>query len=173
MNFEKLAEERYSSRRYDSEKQIETDKLKRILTTAAKAPSACNGQPYHITVVSKDMAKKVARVTKDARINSFVEEAPTLFILSEKPYSKMAGIGAKIKKNDYRSMDIGILASYITLKATEEGLGSCIIGWFDSDKIRDICDIDGEVRLIISLGYALDAPTEKRRKSLSELVTYK
>ena len=82
MNFEKLAEERYSSRRYDSEKQIETDKLKRILTTAAKAPSACNGQPYHITVVSKDMAKKVARVTKDARINSgdtvFIKKADTV-----------------------------------------------------------------------------------------------
>ena len=49
-------------------------------------------------------------------------------------------MGAKLKKNDYRSIDIGIAAAYITAEAAAQGLGSCILGWLDDEKIRAICD---------------------------------
>ena len=85
---------------------------------------------------------------------------------------KFAALGAKVKKNDYRSIDIGIAAAYITAEATAEGLGTCILGWLDDDKIRKICDIEGAVRLVITLGYAADGDSlrPKKRKDMDKLV---
>ena len=95
-------------------------------------------------------------------------------MISEKPYVASAALGAKVKKNDYRSIDIGILAAYITAEAAARGLGTCILGWFDSEKIQKICDVDGAVRLVISLGYASEGEglREKKRKDMEELVKF-
>ena len=83
-------------------------------------------------------------------------------------------MGAKVKGNDYRSIDIGIATAYLTAEATAQGLSTCILGWFDDDKVRKICGIDQSVRLVITLGYAKDeALRNKKRKDISELVTYK
>ncbi len=172
MNFTEIANNRYSCRKYDTNKPIEDEKIEAILKTALLSPSACNGQPYHITVLKGDKAKEVARTTKALKINGFVEQAPVLLIISEKPYSKMAKLGAKLKNNDYRSIDIGILSAYLTAEATAQGLGSCIIGWLDSDKICKITGIDSTVRLIISLGYPLDSATSKKRKTYEEMITF-
>ncbi len=172
MNFTEIAKSRYSCRKYDSTRSVEDEKLRAVLDAAILAPSACNGQPYHITVCKGDIAKRVAAKTKAVGLNGFVDEAPVLLVISEKPYCKTAAIGAKLKHNDYRSIDIGILSAYITAEATAQGLGTCIIGWLDSDEIQKICDIDGEVRLVISLGYALDELRPKKRKTFEELISF-
>ena len=172
MNFGEIANARYSCRKYDKDRPVEREKLNAVLETARLAPSACNGQPYHITVCSGDKAKQVARAATSMNINTFLVDVPIILVISEKPYCKTAAIGARLKHNDYRSIDIGILASYITAEATALGLSSCIIGWLDSDKISDICGLQGDVRLLISIGYAKDAPSVKKRKSLDELVDF-
>ena len=175
MNFREIAEQRQSCRAYNSDKIVEKEKLDAILEVARLSPSACNGQPYHITVCTGEIAKKVAKATQGMGINKFAPEAPVLLVISEKPYVKTAALGAKMKKNDYRSMDIGILSAYITAEATAQGLGSCILGWLDEDKIREICtNIDGTVRLVITLGYAKDDEKLrlKKRKDMDELVSY-
>ena len=175
MNFREIAEQRQSCRAYNSDKIVEKEKLDAILEVARLSPSACNGQPYHITVCTGEIAKKVAKATQVMGINKFAPEAPVLLVISEKPYVKTAALGAKMKKNDYRSMDIGILSAYITAEATAQGLGSCILGWLDEDKIREICtNIDGTVRLVITLGYAKDDEKLrlKKRKDMDELVSY-
>ena len=81
-------------------------------------------------------------------------------------------MGAKVKGNDYRSIDIGIVAAYITAEATAQGLGSCILGWLEDAEIREICGLEGAVRLVITLGYAAegDKLRTKKRKDLAELV---
>jgi nitroreductase len=91
------------------------------------------------------------------------------------PYCKTAAMGAKVKGNDYRSMDIGIVAAYITAEAAAQGLGSCMLGWLDDEKIRAICGVDGAIRLVITIGYAKegDKLRAKKRKDLDELVTFK
>ena len=175
MNFKEIAEQRQSCRAYNSDKMVEKEKLEAILESARLSPSACNGQPYHITVCTGETAKKVAKATQGMGINKFAPEAPVLLVISEKPYVKTAALGARMKKNDYRSMDIGILSAYITAEATAQGLGSCILGWLDEDKIREICtNIDGTVRLVITLGYAKDDEKlrSKKRKDMDELVSY-
>ena len=174
MNFTEIAEKRQSCRSYDSERAIEREKLELILEAGRLAPSACNDQPYHITVCEGELAKKVAAATQGMGINKFAPEAPILLVISEKPYNKATALGAKLKNNDYRSMDIGILAAYITAEATVQGLGSCILGWLNEAEIRELCRLDGTVRLVITLGYAGegDKPRTKRRKSMDELVTF-
>ena len=173
MNFTEIARARQSCRSYDAERMVEEEKLEAILEAARLAPSACNGQPYHLTVCRGEKAKEVAEATKGMGINRFADEAPVMIVISEESYVPSAALGAKIKKNDYRSIDIGIVAAYITAEATTQGLSTCILGWLDDKAIRDICKLDAAVRLVITLGYAADSDKlrEKKRKPLEELVT--
>ena len=172
MNFTEIAEKRQSCRAYDPDRVVEQEKLENILASARLSPSACNGQPYHITVCRGDAAKRVALATQGMGMNKFASDAPVMLVISEMPYVASAALGARVKKNDYRSIDIGIVAAYITAEATAEGLGSCILGWLDDEKIRDICAIEGAVRLVITLGYAKadDKLREKKRKDADQLV---
>ena len=174
MDFAEITKVRQSCRNYDPQREVETEKLDTILEAARLAPSACNGQPYAITVCKGDAAARVARATQGMGMNKFATDAPLMLVISEKPYVASAALGAKVKKNDYRSIDIGIVAAYITAQAAELGLGSCILGWLDDKKIREICDIDGTVRLVITLGYASadDKLRTKKRKPISEIVKF-
>ena len=86
----------------------------------------------------------------------------------------MAAMGAKLKHNDYRSIDIGIASAYITAEAASLGVDSCILGWINDEQIREICDIKGAARLVIALGYAKEPKLRpKKRKSVEEMVTFK
>ena len=171
MNFKEIAEARQSCRSYDEDRAVEDEKLASILEVGRLSPSACNGQPYHITVCKGEAARKVARAVQGMGMNKFADSAPVLLVISEMPYVKSAAIGAKIKKNDYRSIDIGILSAYLTAEATAQGLSTCILGWLDDSKIREICSLDGAVRLVITLGYASegDKLRTKKRKDIFEL----
>ena len=175
MNFLEIAENRQSCRSYDETKAVEPEKLEAILRAAQLAPSACNGQPYHLTVCRGETAKAAAEATMGMGMNKFAPQAPILLVISEMPYCKTAALGAKVKGNDYRSIDIGIVAAYITAEATAQGLSTCILGWLDDKKLREICGVDHPVRLVITLGYAKedDKLRTKKRKDLSELVTTK
>ena len=175
MNFTEIAETRQSCRSYDAGREVEEEKLQAVLRAAQLAPSACNGQPYHITLCRGEAARQVAKATMGMGMNKFAADAPILLVLSEKPYVKTAALGAKVKGNDYRSMDIGIVAAYITAEAAAQGLGSCMLGWLDDEKIRTICGLDSPARLVITLGYARegDKLRPKKRKALEELVTVK
>ena len=172
MNFTEIAQNRQSCRSYDPTKTVEEEKIAAILEAARLAPSACNSQPYHITVCEGESAREVAKATMGMGMNKFAADAPVMMVISEDSYNATAALGAKVKKNDYRSIDIGILSAYITAEAEAQGLGSCIIGWFDEKKIREICSC-GTPRLVISIGYAKeeDALRDKKRKDISKLAS--
>lgn len=173
MDFLEIARVRQSCRSYDENRPVEQEKLDAILEAVRLAPSACNGQPYHVTVCRERAAKEVAAATMGMGINKFASQAPVMLVLSEEPYAKTAALGAKLKGNDFRSIDIGIAAAYLTAEATAQGLGTCILGWFDDEKIRKLCGLTMPVRLVVTLGYASekDVPREKKRKDLSKLVS--
>ena len=172
MNFTEIATNRQSCRSFDNTRAVEQEKLDAILSSARLSPSACNGQPYFLTVCKGETALKVAKATMGMGMNKFSADAPVQIVISEMPYTRTAALGAKVKGNDYRSIDIGIVAAYITAEATALGLGSCILGWLDSDKIKEICNLSGEVRLVISIGYptANDKLRPKKRKDFDELI---
>ena len=108
-------------------------------------------------------------------LNKFAVQAPICIVVSEMPYVKSAAMGAKVKNNDYRSIDIGIVTAYLTAEASAQGLSTCILGWLDDSKIRAICDLEYPVRLVITLGYAKegDALRKKVRKDMDTLVSWK
>lgn len=174
MNFKEIAEFRQSCRKYDNSKMIEKEKIDAILSCARLAPSACNSQPYKITVCSGKSAKMVAAETQSMGMNKFTDDAPVMLVISEGNYVASAAFGAKLKNNDYRSIDIGILSAYITAEAAAQGLGSCILGWFNDKKIREICSLQTPIRLVIALGYpaADDKIRLKKRKDLNSFVSF-
>ena len=173
MDFLEIAKTRQSCRSYDENRAVEPEKLASVLEAAQLSPSACNGQPYHFTVCRGNAAEEVALACRGLGMNKFATQAPIVIVVSEEPYVKSAAMGAKVKGNDYRSIDIGIATAYLTAEATAQGLSTCILGWLDDARIREVCGLKYPVRLVITLGYAAegDKLREKKRKDLSELVT--
>ena len=174
MDFLDIAKLRQSCRSYDAARPVENEKIESVLEAARLAPSACNGQPYRFTVCTGDAAREVAKATMGKGMNKFAQQAPVMIVISEMPYVKSAELGAKIKNNDYRSMDIGIACAYLTAQAASLGLGTCILGWFDDERIREICGLEYPVRLVITMGYPDSGDTlrEKKRKQMDELVSF-
>ena len=176
MDFLEIANARQSCRSYDETKAVEPEKLQKVLEAARLAPSACNGQPYTLTVCTGEKAKKVALLTRGmGGMNKFAVQAPVCIVISEAAYNRTAALGAKVKGNDYRSIDIGIMVAYLTAEATAQGLSTCILGWLDDEKIRAVCGTNSATRLVITLGYARegDPLRTKKRKPLTELVTHR
>ncbi len=172
MNFTQIEQTRQSCRSYDASREVEQGKLNAILESARLAPSACNAQPYHITVCRGEAAKAAAKAVQAMGMNKFATDCPVMLVISEAPYNATAALGAKVKDNDYRSIDIGLMTAYLTAEATAQGLSTCILGWLDDKELRRICGIEEKVRLVISLGYAKadDKLRQKKRKDMDELV---
>ena len=175
MDFMEIANARQSCRSYDETRTVEPEKLQAVLEAARLAPSACNGQPYVLTVCTGEKAKEVALLTRGlGGMNKFAVQAPVCIVVSEGAYVRSAALGAKVKGNDYRSIDIGILTAYLTAEATAQGLSTCILGWLDDEKIRQAVGTNSATRLVITLGYAKedDKLRQKKRKELGEFVRF-
>ena len=171
MSFIELANKRESCRSYDPSREVEQEKIEKILSVARLSPSACNSQPYHVTVATGEAAREIGKACMGMGMNPFMKDVPLMMVISERDYNKTAAFGAKIKHNDYRSIDIGILAANITLAAADLDLGSCIVGWFDNKKICEILSSDVTARLVIAIGYPKEdkPPRDKKRKETNEL----
>jgi nitroreductase len=175
-NMLELISSRQSDRQY-SDKPVEKEKLDRITEAGRLSPSACNGQPWKFIVVTDPaLLKKVAEAasTKLLRINTFVAQAPALIVIVREGSNITSNVGGTVKAKDYSVIDIGIAAGNICLQAKAEGLGSCIIGWFDEKMVRKVFSIprSKRVELIITLGYSLSELRTKKRKAKEEVVTY-
>jgi len=120
----------------------------------------------------------VARQTYDEVLsfNKFVRSAPLLVVLVLEKPKVVTRLGAVIKKLEYPLIDIGIAAEHFCLQATEEGLGTCMLGWFNPKPIKKILNIPRSrtIGLIISVGYAPDdyRIREKSRKKTEEVISY-
>jgi nitroreductase len=167
---------RQSDRKY-SDKEIEKEKLGRIIEAGRMAPSACNAQPWKFIVVTEpELIAKVAEAASAKLIgmNSFVGQAQSIIVVVREKPNLSSKVGATIKNKDYSLIDIGIATENICIQAKAEGIGSCIIGWFDESEIRRLLSIpkSKRVELLITLGYSLSDQREKRRKPAEEVVSY-
>ena len=177
MDFQELINKRQSVRKYQSEKLIEEEKIFRILESGRLAPSASNSQPWTFIVVDKpDLLNQVAKAThgKLIGINKFVVQAPLLIVIVIEKPKITTQIGGAIKNKEYPLIDIGIAAEHMCLQAEEDGIGSCMLGWFDEKKIKKLLNIPKKktIGLIISFGYAPDdyKVRKKIRKTQSEII---
>ena len=177
MNFSQLLMQRQSVRRYE-EKPVEEDKLDRCLEAAYMAPSACNAQPWKFIIVDDpSLLKKVAGETwnKLVSFNKFVAQAPMIVVITIEKSPIVPTIGGRIKKKEYPLIDIGIAAEHFCLQATEEGLGTCMLGWFNEKSIQKLLHIpkNRKIGLMISVGYAPKnyKMRKKIRKVKSKVIT--
>ena len=167
---------RQSDRRY-SDKPVEKAKLDRITEAGRMAPSACNAQPWKFVVVTDPALLKMiadAASEKLTGMNTFVAQAPAIIAVVRERPNFSSRIGGTIKKKDYSYIDIGIATENICLQARAEGIGSCIIGWFDENLVRKILSVPRgkRVLLLITLGYSLSEYRTKKRKSPGEVISY-
>jgi len=167
---------RQSDRKY-SDKPVEDEKLARIIEAGRMAPSACNAQPWKFIVVTDtSLIQKLSQAVTEklTGMNSFVNQSPLLIIIVREKPNFSSKIGGKIKNKDYSHIDIGIASANICLQAAAEGIGSCIIGWFDESMIRKILSIpvSKRIELIITLGYSLSEYREKKRKPKEVTVSF-
>jgi len=176
MDFNSLALTRQSDRSY-LDQPVETDKLDRIMECARLAPSACNAQPWHIIVVDNQVLKnKIADATSEKILgmNHFTKQAPIHLVLVEESANFTSNFGSWVKRKHFPLIDIGIIAAHICLAAADEGLGSCMIGWFDEAKVKKLLQVPASkrVQLIITLGYPATKTRTKIRKPIDEIVSY-
>ena len=174
MDFLALAQSRQSDRAYEK-RPVEREKLERILQAACLAPSACNAQPWKFVVVDDpELSVKVGRATAGLGMNKFAKDAPVHILIVEESMNITSFLGAKIKDKYFPLIDIGIAAAHITLAAESEGLGSCILGWFDEKEIKKLTGIPAGKRLLldITIGYAAKPKRKKSRKPMEKVVSY-
>ena len=184
MKFIELAEKRYSVRKYDS-RPIERAVLDRCIEAARLAPSAVNAQPWHFVVADEPETVRVLgrAASPSSTMNRFAHQAPVIAaVVVEKP-NLISQVGGFLKNRPFYLVDIGIAAEHFCLQAAEEGVGTCIIGWFDERSVRKTLNIPSSKRvaLLITLGYsdvAEPGPAErtktsrKNRKSTGEMSSY-
>ncbi len=170
-----LFNSRQSERRY-LDRPVEKEKIERITEAGRLSPSACNGQPWRFIVVDEPaLRQQVATATESEilRMNTFVHQAPVLIVIVREKSNFTSRAGDLIKKRDYSLIDIGIATASIVYQAAAEGLGTCILGWFDEKKIREFLSIpkSKRVELVISVGYTENQHRNKTRKPSGEVIT--
>ena len=168
MDFLQLVLSRQSDRAYDKERPVEAEKLERILEAARLAPSACNAQPW------KFLASKVGKAAAGLGMNKFAKDAPVHILVVEESANITSLLGGKVKGKHFPLIDIGIAAAHITLAAENEGLGSCILGWFDEKEIKQLTGIPASKRLLldIAIGYPVKEKRKKMRKPKEKVISY-
>lgn len=173
-NFFELIEKRESCRSY-SDKGVEKEKLIKCIEAARLAPSACNSQPWSFIVVNGEKSKEVAKCTQKTGMNKFTDNCPAFIIVCEEKATLSAKIADLIESQSYAQIDIGLTTSHICYAATEQGLSTCILGWFDEGKLVDLLELseNTRVRLVIAVAYAQSNDLRvKKRKELDEIMTY-
>lgn len=176
MTYREMIEKRESCRDYDAARPVEKEKLVACIEAARLAPSACNSQPWKFyAVTEKETLEKVCAAIQGMGMNKFASDCPALTVIAEERGNVSERVGARLKKQDFVSVDIGLAVSQYCYAALEAGLSTCIIGWLDEGKIVSALKLPKEtkIRLVLATGYAkTGALRTKQRKPLSEMAAF-
>ncbi len=176
MEFMEVVRKRRSVRSY-SDRPVEDEKLEAMLEAARLAPSWVNKQCWHY-IILKDK-NNIAKVTSATMIfNKFLNTAPVLVVVCGDPEKSGSHNGL-----DYFLVDVAISLEHFVLAGTDQGLGTCWIGGFNEEQIKEILSIPERIRVVAltPVGYQSEEPTlgeivrkkvirGARRKAVSEFV---
>lgn len=168
MDYFELIKKRASIRSYEK-REVEEEKVRKLLEAANSAPSAGNLQGYKIIVVKGKQTRK--NLAKAAYGQSFVHQAPLdlVFLQDQKrPGMKYGQRGRKL----YSLQDATIAATFAHLASFELGLGSCWVGAFDEMVVKEVLGTDLRPVAIIAVGYPKKIGTATKRRSLDDLIEW-
>jgi nitroreductase len=154
MDFMEVISKRRAIRKYKKD-PIPDEKLEKLFQALRLAPSGNNRQPYKFIFVKDENTRH--EIVRRACHQDFLYDAPVLMVACCEPG---------------RAFDTAIAVDHMVLAATNEGLGTCWVGWFERDAVREILEIDSkmEIPILVPIGYADQRPEEKPRKPIEELV---
>jgi nitroreductase len=180
-SFLDLIKKRQSVRSY-LDRPVEREKIERCLEAARLAPSGSNSQPWYYVVVDEPKLREaVARETfgRFVSFNRFTMQAPVFVVIVSEIRNRLKRVlmktGEAIQNKSYAQIDLGITAEHFCIQAVKEGLGTCMLGWFDEAAVKELLAVPRQKRihLIISLGYpASNEVRAKKRKSLDQMRSY-
>jgi len=148
---------------------VEDEKIKEIVEAARLAPSTCNLQCWRFVVV-KDRTVRDELIEKGFGglivPNKWIRTAPVIIAVCAEPSLVVHRLGGRIQGVDYHLLDVGIATEHLVLRATELGLGTCWIGWFNERRVKKILKIPKGVKVValLSLGYPDGEPGEPRER---------
>jgi len=177
MEFSEVIKMRTSVRTFAT-KQVEPEKIEYILNCAREAPSWANKQCWRFIVVSQ--TETIQELAKTSVINRWLKTAPMVIVVCGEPSESGTRNGI-----DYFIVDVAIAVEHLMLAAADVGLGTCWIGDFDEQKVKEILGLPKRLRVVTltPVGY----PAEEvgfqgkvvrfftrgtKRKSLTEIVRY-
>ncbi|MGB7544453.1 MAG: nitroreductase family protein [Methanothrix sp.] len=157
---------RRSIRKYQ-DRPIEEEKLLRVLDTGRMAPSARNLQDWKFIVVRDQDKRKM--LSEAANGQPYVEKASAVIVGCATEPENIMPCGQYCYP-----INLAIALDHMSLAATAEGLGSCWIGAFQEDKVKEILDIPEKIRVVamLILGYPAESPAARPRRKLDEIVVY-
>lgn len=156
---------RRSIRKYSS-KPVEEEKLLKVLEAARLSPSAKNRQEWRFIVVRE---LKTRMELTEAIGQPFVGEAPIILVCCGTEVESIMRGG-----QPRYIVDLSIATAYMILEAYEQGLGTCWLGSYDENKVKEVLGIPEGVRIvaITPLGYPNESPAPRPRKQLNEIISY-
>jgi nitroreductase len=166
MNVMEAIRTRRSIRCYLS-KPVEDEKLQQVLEAGRLAPSSANRQEWRFVVV-RDAEMRI-KLMSAAKNQPFVGQAPVVIACCAQTDQHVMTCGEMCY-----SIDVAIAVDHMTLAAWELGLGTCWIGAFYADQVKEILGIPEEVPVVelLALGYPESVPSPTKRLSLEEIVHY-
>jgi len=174
--FLNLVKKRSSTRRF-APRPVARDALERCIEAARLAPSACNTQPWHFVIADDPALKETladAIFAGPYAMNAFARPAGALVaVIAENP-GGLTQVGGWLRKTPFYLIDVGCATEHFILQATEEGLGTCWIGWFDEKAAKRLLEIPADKRIcaIIAVGHPDGPPKEKKRKDTSAICRF-
>jgi nitroreductase len=163
MDFTDVIKTRRSHRKF-KEDIVEDEVIERIIEAGRLAPTWSNMQgTRYVIVKNKSRIKEIA----NAHNQKWIENVPMLIVVCIAPNKS----GKNINGLEYFTVDAAICMEHIVLAATNEGLGTCWIGLFNEDKIKEVLSIPEKVRVIAltPLGYSKYTPREQIRKPIEQI----
>jgi nitroreductase len=165
---------RQSVRNYTSQ-QVDEEVIERCIEAARLAPSACNSQPWKFIVVTDtEIRQQLAPmlVTPPLGMNKFAAEAPVLVVVVREKPNLTSKIGELLRDKTYTLMDVGMATLQFCLQATAEGLGTCIMGWFNEKQVKKLLNIPSSKRaeLVISMGYPKNEEIRPKQRKAKDVI---
>ena len=176
LTLDQIIANRRSVRSYSS-RPVPHDDIMTICKAARAAPSACNSQTWRFIVVTDRLTiEKICREAMRPIIpNKWLAQAPVVIVGCSQLDIIANRLGSSITGIEYYQIDLGIAMEHMVLKATELGLGTCWIGWFQEKKIKQLLEIPDKIKvsILLAVGYPKNESTSKKtRKHLDKILFF-